>query len=49
MDATEVREYLLELDPDAVVDYLGISTEDLVYELREYIADRARENEYESD
>ncbi len=41
----DLRELLLTMDPDEVVDYLGISTEDLVYYLDDYLLDKEREEE----
>lgn len=45
----DLRELLLTMDPDEVVDYLGISTEDLVYYLDDYLLDKAREEEEDDE
>jgi hypothetical protein len=44
----DLRELLLTMDPDEVVDYLGITTEELVDHLDEYLRDRERD-EYDED
>jgi Mg/Co/Ni transporter MgtE len=49
MDAYQVRELLRNLDPDEVVDYLGITTDELVDELLSYIEDWAAQREEDSD
>ncbi len=45
----DLRELLLTMDPDEVVDYLGISTEDLVYYLDDYLLDKEREEEEDDE
>jgi len=45
----DLRELLLTMDPDEVVDYLGITTEDLVYYLDDYLLDKEREEDDEDE
>lgn len=45
----DLRELLLTMDPDEVVDYLCITTEDLVYYLDDYLLDKEREEDDEDE
>ena len=45
----DLRELLLTMDPDEVVDYLGISTEDLVYYLDDYLLDKEMFDDEDED